>query len=211
MMKISYFFGSFPLYIHYCFHCSVAKLCPKLCNCMDCSMPGSPVLQYLLESDSCSLCWWCYLTISFSATPFSFCLQSFPASESSSESALRLRWPKYWSFGFSISPSNGYSGLITFRIDWFDFLAVQGTLKSLFQHHSSKASTLWHSAFFMVQLSHSYLTPGKTIALTLWTFVGKLVSLVFQSVVVYVCHSFPSMEQVSFNFMAAVTFHDDIC
>ena len=102
----------------------------------------------------------------------------------SSESALRLRWPKYWSFGFSISPSHDYSGLITFRIDWFDLLAVQGTLKSLFQYHSSKASTLWHSAFFMVQLSHSYLTPGKTIALTLWTFVGKVVSLVFQPAVV---------------------------
>ena len=102
----------------------------------------------------------------------------------SSESALRLRWPKYWSFGFSISPSHDYSGLITFRIDWFDLLAVQGTFKSLFQYHSSKASTLWHSAFFMVQLSHSYLTPGKTIALTLWTFVGKVVSLVFQPAVV---------------------------
>ena len=81
MMEISYFFGSFPLYIHYCFHCSVAKLCPKLCNCMDCSMPGSPVLHYLLESNSCLLSWWCYLTISSSATPF-FCLQSFPASGS---------------------------------------------------------------------------------------------------------------------------------
>ena len=95
------------------------------------------------------------------------------------KAALRLRWPKYWSFGFSISPSNDYSGLITFRIDWFDLLAVQGTLKSLFQHRSSKASTLWHSAFFMVQLAHPCLTPGKTIALTLWTFVGKVVSLVF--------------------------------
>ena len=128
---------------------------------------------------------------------------------SSSEAALRLRWPKYQSFGFSISPSNDYSGLITFRIEWFDLLAVQGTLKSLFQYHSSKASTLWHSAFVVVQFAHPYLTPGKTIAFTLWTFVGKVVSLVFQSAIVQVCHSFPLVEQVSFNFMAAVTVHSD--
>ena len=90
----------------------------------------------------------------------------------SSESALPIRWPKYWSFSFSISPSNEYSGLIFFRIDWFDILAVQGTLRSLLQHHSSKASVLWHSAFFMIQLSQPYKTAGKTIALTLWTFVN---------------------------------------
>ena len=87
------------------------------------------------------------------------------------------KWPKYWSFSFSISPSNEYSGLIFFRMDWLDFLAVQGTLKSLLQHHSSKASTLLHSAFFIVQLSHPYMTPGKTIALTRRTFVGKVISL----------------------------------
>ena len=97
----------------------------------------------------------------------------------SNESALRIRWPKYWSFNFSISPSNEYSGLITFRIDWFDLLAVQGTLKSLLQHHSSKASILRHSAFFMVQLSHPYMTTGKTIVLTMWTFLGKVMSLHF--------------------------------
>ena len=91
----------------------------------------------------------------------------------SSESVLRIRWPKYWSFSFSISPSNKYSGLISFRMDWLDLLAVQGTLKSLLQHHSSKASILWHSAFFMVQLSHSYMTTGKTIALTRWTLLAK--------------------------------------
>ena len=89
----------------------------------------------------------------------------------SSESVLCIRWPKYWSFSFSISPSNEYSGLISFRIDWLDLLAVQGTLKSLLQHHSSKASILWCSAFFIVQLSHPYMTTGKTIALTIWTFV----------------------------------------
>ena len=95
----------------------------------------------------------------------------------SNESALHLRWPKYWSFCFSISPSNEYSGLISFRMDWLDLLAVQGTLKSLLQHHSSKASILRHSAFFAVQLSHPYMTTGKTIALTTRTFVGKVMSL----------------------------------
>ena len=88
------------------------------------------------------------------------------------ESALHIRWPRYWTFSFSISTSNEYSGLISFRIDWFDILAVQGTLKSLLQHHSSKASIFWHSAFFIVQISHTYMTTGKTIALTRWTFVG---------------------------------------
>ena len=97
----------------------------------------------------------------------------------SSDSALHIRWPKYRSFGFSISPSNEYSGLISFRINWFDLLAVQGTLKSLLQHHSSKASILQHSAFFMVQLSHPYMTTGKTIALTRQTFVSKIMPLLF--------------------------------
>ena len=96
----------------------------------------------------------------------------------SNESVLPISWPNYWSFSFSISPSSDYSGLISFRIDWFD-LAVQGTLKSLLQHHSSKASILRHSAFFTVQLSHPYMTTGKTIALTRWTFVGKVMSLLF--------------------------------
>ena len=97
----------------------------------------------------------------------------------SNESALHIRWPKYWSFSFGISPSNEYSGLISFRMDWLDLLAVQGTLKSLLQHHSSKASILWHSAFLIVQLSHPYMTTRKTIALTRWTFVGKVMSLLF--------------------------------
>ena len=99
----------------------------------------------------------------------------------SSESVLHIRWPKYWSFSFSISPSNEYSGLISFRMDWLDLLAVQGTLKSLLQHHSSKASILWHSAFFIVQLSRPYMTNGKTKALTGWIFVGKVMSLLFNS------------------------------
>ena len=97
----------------------------------------------------------------------------------SSESVLHIRWPKYWSFSFSSSPSNGYSGLISFRIDWLDLLAVQGTLKSLLQHHTSKASIVRCSAFFAVQLSHPYMTTGKTIALTRWTFVDKVMSLLF--------------------------------
>ena len=97
----------------------------------------------------------------------------------SNESVLHMRWPKSWSFSFSISPSNEYSGLISCRMDWLDLLAVQGTLKSLFQHHSLKASIIWCSAFFIVQLSHPYMTTGKTIALTRWTFVGKVLSLLF--------------------------------
>ena len=97
----------------------------------------------------------------------------------SNESVLRIRWTKYWSFSFSISPSKEYSGLISFRMDWLDLLAVQGTLKNLLQHHSSKASVLWCSAFFMVQLSHTYTTTGKTIALTRRAFVSKVMSLLF--------------------------------
>ena len=97
----------------------------------------------------------------------------------SNESVLSIRWPKYWSFSFSINPSNEYSGLISFRIDWLDLLAVQGTLKSLLQHHSSEASILHRPAFFIVQLSHPYMTTVKTIALTRWTFVGKVMSLLF--------------------------------
>ena len=97
----------------------------------------------------------------------------------SSESVLHNRWPKYWSFSFNISPSNEYSGLISFRMDWLDILSVQGTLKSLLQHHSSKASILQCSAFFIVQLSHPYMTTGKTMALTRWTFAGKITSLLF--------------------------------
>ena len=97
----------------------------------------------------------------------------------SNESVLCIRWPNYWSFRFNISPSNERLGLISFRMDWLDLFAVQGTLKSLLQHHSSKASILWCSAFFTVQLSHPYITTGKTIALTRWTFVGKVTSLLF--------------------------------
>ena len=99
----------------------------------------------------------------------------------SNESVLPIRWPKYWSFSFSISPSNEYSRLISFRMDWFDLLAVQGTLKSLLQHHSSKESILWRPAFFIVQLSHPYMISGKTIPLTIWIFAGKVISLLFNT------------------------------
>ena len=123
----------------------------------------------------------------------------------SNESICRIRWPKYWSFSFSISPSNEYSGLISFRMDWLHLLAVQGTLKSLFQHHSSQTSILQCSVFFIVQLSHPYMTTGETIPLTRRTFVGKVMSLLFNML----GHNFPSKEQASFNFMAAVTICSD--
>ena len=114
--------------------------------------------------------------------PLLFLPSIFPSiREFSNESVLRIRWPRYWSFSFSISPSNEYSGLISFRKDWLDLLAVQGTLKSLLYHHSSKASILRHSAFFIVQLSHPYMSTGKTIALTRWTFVGKVMSLLLNT------------------------------
>ena len=118
-------------------------------------------------SNSCPSGQWYHPTISSSVTPFS-CLQSLPASVFPNESGLHIRWPKYWSF--SISPSNEYSGLISFRIDWFEVPAVQGTLKRLLQHHSCKVSILWLSALFMEQLSHPYMTTGNTTAFTIWTF-----------------------------------------
>ena len=229
---------------------SVTKSCLTLCNPMDLCPP----LSSRVCSNSYPLNQWCYLTISASATPSLFALQSFPVSGSfskswlfafssvqslshvrlfatpwivarqaslsitnpqsslrltsiellmpsshlilcrpllllppippsirvfSNESTLCKMWPKYWSFSFSIIPSKEHPGLIFFRMDWLDVLAVQGTLKSLLQHHSSKASILWCSAFFTVRLSHAYMTTGKTIALTRWTFVGKIMSLLF--------------------------------
>ena len=147
-------------------------LCPILCNPMDCIMPGSSVLYWVCSNS-------CPLMLSNQLLPCCplFHLPSiFPRIRvCSKESALHISWPKYWSFSFSISPSNKYSGLISFRIDWLDLLAVQGTLKSLLQHCSSKASVLWCSAFFMVQLSHPYMTSGKTMST--WTFVTKEMSL----------------------------------
>ena len=124
----------------------------------------------------------------------------------SNESVLHTRWPKYWSFHFSISPSNEYSGPISFRIDWSDLLAVHGTLKSLLQHHSSKTSILWHSAFFMVQLSHPYITTGKTIVLTRWIFDGKVMCLLFNMLSRLVIAFLSRSKHL---FMAAVTICSD--
>ena len=119
----------------------------------------------------------------------------------SNESALCIRWPQYWSFSFSISPSNEYSGLISFRIDWFDLLEVQGTLTSLLQHHSSKASILWHLAFFMVQLSHPYMTTGKTIVLTRWTFISKVMSLLFNILSRFVIAFLPKSKHLLISWL----------
>ena len=140
-------------------------LCPS-------STPG-------VYSDSCPLSQWCYPTISSSIVPFSSCLQSFSWFEYFPMSQFFTLVAKVLEFQVQISPFNEYSGLISFSIDWFDLLAVQGTLKSLIQHHSSKASILWYLVFFMFQLSHPYMTTRKSIALTRWTFVGKVMSLLF--------------------------------
>ena len=160
----------------------ITQSCLILCNPMDCSTPGFPVHHQLLEltqthvhrvSDA----------IQPSHHPLSALLllpSIFPSIRVfSNESVFHIRWPKYWSFSFNISPSNDYSGLISFRMDWLDLLAVQGTLKNLFQHHSSKSSILWCSAFFTAQLSQPYMTTGKTITLTRYTCVGKVMSLLF--------------------------------
>ena len=122
----------------------------------------------------------------------------------SSESVLHIRWPKYWSFSFSISPASEYSGLIVFRINWFDLLAVQGTLNSLLQHHSTKAS-IQHSAFFMVQFSHPYMTTGKTIALTRWTFVGKVMSLLFNMLSSFVIAFLPRSKHLLISWLQSLS------
>ena len=148
---------------------------------MICSMPGRPVHHQLLESTQTHV-----HQVSDAIQPYILCctLLLLPSiflniRVFSNESALRIRWPKYWSFSFNISSSNEHPELISFRMDWLDLLAVQGTLKSLLQHHSSKTSIVRCSALFIVQLSHPYMTTGKTIALTRWTFVGKVLSLLF--------------------------------
>ena len=159
------------------FRSSVAQLCPTLCDSMDCSTPASlsitnsgSLLKFMsiesvMPSSHLILC-----------RPILLLPPSLPASESFPMSQL-FTWPKYWSFSFSISPSNEHPRVISFKMDWLDLLEVQGTLKSLLQHHSSKASILLCLAFFIVQLSHPYMTTGKTIALTRWTFFGKVMSL----------------------------------
>ena len=165
--------------------CSVAQSCLAICNRMDCSTPGFPVIHHLQDlaqthvhqvSDAIQPS---HSLSSLNPPAFNLSQQRFFErffSVSSNESALR--WPKYWSFSFRISPSKEYSGLLSFRIDWFDLLAIQGTLKSLLQHHSSKVSILWRSALFILQLSYQHMTTGKTIALT---FVIKVISLLFNT------------------------------
>ena len=185
----------------------VTKLCPTLCNPMDCNRPGFPALHHLLEfaqthvhcfSDASNHLVLCH--------PFLLLPSIFPSIRVfSNESVLRIRWPKYWTFGFSISPSNEYLGLISFRTDWFDFLAVQGTLKSLLQHCSSKQSILQHSAFFMIQPSHPYMTTGKTIALTRQTFVGKVISLLFNTLSRLVIAFLPRSKYLLISWLQALS------
>ena len=158
---------------------SVTQSCLTLCNPMNCSTPA-----FLSITNSWSSLKLISIESVMPSSHLILChslllLPPIPPSIRvfSNESTFRMRWPKYWSFSLSISPSNEYPGLISFRIDWLDLLVDQGTLKSLLQHHSSKASILQRSAFFTVQLSHPYMTTGKTIALTRWTFVGKVMSL----------------------------------
>ena len=176
---------------------------------MNCGMPGFPVHHQLPElaqthvprvSDAIQ-----------PSHPLSFPSLSFNLSQHQgllNESVLHIRWPKYWSFSFNTSHSNEYSGLISFRIDWFDLLTVQGTLKSLLQHHSSKAFILECSAFPMVQLSDPYMTTGKTIALTKWTFVGRIMSLLFNMLSRLLITFLPRSKHL-FNFMAVVTICSD--
>ena len=178
---------------------SVTQSCPTLCGPMDCSTPGFPVhhqlpevfisTQSVMPSKLLILC--CLLPLLPSIFPS---IRFF-----SNESVLHIRWPKYWSFSFSLSPSNKYSELISFRRDWLDLLAVQGTLKSLLQLHSSKAWILWHSAFFIVQLSHPYVTTRKTIAFTRWAFVGKVMSLLFNM-----------LSMLVITFLPGTNYHNDI-
>ena len=157
----------------------VTRLCSTLCDSMDCSTPCFPVLHCLLKFAQTHC-------VDDAIQPFDPLLTSSPPTLNlfhhrsfSNKSPLRIRWPEYWSFSFS--PSNECSELISFRIDWLDSLAVQGTLESLLQHHSLKASILGHSTFFLVQLSHPYTTIGKTTALPIWTFVGQIMSLLFNT------------------------------
>ena len=159
---------------------SVTQSCPTSCDPMDCGIPGFSVYRQLLElaqthvyrvSDASNHLIFCHPLLLPSIFPN---IRLF-----SSESVLCIRWPKYWSFSFSFRPCNQYSALISFRMDWLDLLAFQGTLKSLLQHYCSKVSVLWCSAFFMAQLSHSYMTTGKAIALIRWTFVSKVMSLLY--------------------------------
>ena len=188
---------------------SVAQSCLTLCDPMECSTPGLPVHHQLPEFTQTHVHWVGDAIqpphpLSSPSPPTSI----FPSIRVfSNESVFSIRWPKYWSFSFNISPSNEYPGLISFRIDWLDLLAVQRTVKSLLKHHSSKALILQHSAFFIVQFSHPYMTTGKTMALTRQTFVGKVMSLLFNMLSRLVIPFLPRNKHL--NFMAAVTICSD--
>ena len=182
---------------------SFAQSFPTLCDPMDCSTPGSLFttnsqsllklmsIESVMPSSHLILC-----------RPLLLLPSIFPSIRVfSNESALHIGWPKYWCFSFSISPSNEYSGLISLRMGWLDLLTVQGTLKNLLQHHSSKPSILRHSAFFIVQLSHPYITTGKTIALIRWTFVGKVMSLLFNSMCRLVLNFLPRSKHLLISWL----------
>ena len=188
---------------------SVAQSCPTLCDPMKRSTPGLPVHHQLPEFTQTHI-----IESVMPSSHLILCrplllLPPIPPSIRvfSNESTLHMKWAKYWSFSFGIIPSKEIQELISFRMDWLDLLAVQGTLKSPLQHHSSKASILQHSAFFTVQLSNPYMTTGKTIALTRWTFVGKVMSLLFNMLSRLVITFLPRSKRL--NFMAAVTICSD--
>ena len=186
--------------------CLVAKLCLTLYDPMNCSMPGFPVLHCLPEFAQTHVCWVSdAIQPSHPLLPLLLLPSIFPSIRVfSSEPALCIMWPEYWNFSFSISPSNEYSGLISFRIDWFDLLAVQRTLKSLLQHHNSKAAILRRSAFFMVQLSHAYMSNGKTIALTIWNCVSKVMSLLFNTLPRFVIAVLPRSKHLLISWLQSL-------
>ena len=185
---------------HRCYcYCSVPKSCLTLWDPVDCSTPDFPVLHYLLEFAQIHVHWVSDANLLILSCPILLLPSVFPRIRVfSNESVLHIRWPKYWSF--NISPSSEYSGMISFRIDWFDLLVVQGTLRSLLQYHNSKASVLQHPAFFMVQLEHPYMTTGKTIALTRRTFVDKM-SLLFNMLSRFVIASFPRSKHLLMSWL----------
>ena len=184
-----------------------AKSCPSLCDPRDCSMLGLPVPDYLPEFPKfMSIELLIPPTISFSPALFSSCLQSFPNRVFPNESTVCIRWPKCWSFSFRIRLSNKYSRLISFSTDWFYLLATQRIIKSLFlQHHNLKASILWHSAFFKVQLSHLYVTTGKTITLTKWIFFGKVMSLFFNMLSRFVITFLPRSKRLLISWLQSLS------
>ena len=186
--------------------CSVGKSSPTLCDPTDCSTPSPPpVLHYLPEFVQIHVHWvGNAIQPSHPVSPFPPALKLSQHQGLPNESALLIRWPKYWSFSFSNSPSKEYLGLISFRIVWFDLLSVQGTLKNLLQHHNAKALTLQCSAFFMVQLSHPYMTTGKTIAFTRWIFVGKVISLLFNMLSRFVVAFFPRSKNLLISWLQSL-------